>query len=146
MHEQGNEYAYEHAAYWYPYELERGNTYAYYPLGLAYQFGYGVEKDLKRAEELYAESTKYAIDRDNCYCKLGNFCYEREEYEKARVFYAKASALNNARSLLNMAIGHLNRDMYLERNEVACLLAKSAALGNERAAELFYALKRDGKL
>ena len=28
----------------------------------------------------------------------------------------------------------------------ACLLAKSAALGNERAKRLFYGLKKDGKL
>ena len=44
----------------------------HFSLGIAYQFGYGVEKDLKRAEELFDEGTKYAIDRDNCYCKLGN--------------------------------------------------------------------------
>ena len=146
MHELANEYAYEHAVYWYQYALEHGNTYAYYPLGIAYQFGYGVEKDLKRAEELFEEGTKYAIDKDNCYCKLGNFCYERGEYEKAQEYYGKASVLNNARALLNTAIGYFNRDLKMDKSMVACLLAKSAALGNERAKELFYSLKKDGKL
>ena len=146
MHEMSNEYAYEHAVYWYQYALDHGNTYVYYPLGLAYQFGHGVEQDLKRAEELFAEGTKYAIDRDNCYCKLGNFCYERGEYEKASEYYGKAAVMNNARSLLNMAIGYFNRDLRMEKSMAACLLAKSAALGNERAKELFYGLKKDGKL
>lgn len=54
--------------------------------------------------------------------------------------------MNNARSLLNMAIGYFNRDMRMEKSMAACLLAKSAALGNERAKELFYGLKKDGKL
>ena len=146
MHEMGNEYAYEHAVYWYQYALDHGNTYPYYPLGIAYQFGYGVEKDLKRAEELFLEGTKYAIDRDNCYCKLGNFSYERGEYEKAQEYYGKAVVMNNARSLLNMAIGYFNRDFRMDRGMASCLLAKSAALGNERAKELFYGLKKDGKL
>jgi tetratricopeptide (TPR) repeat protein len=115
-------------------------------LGIAYQFGYGVEKDLKRAEELFDKGTKYAIDRDNCYCKLGNFCYERGEYEKASEYYGKASALNNARALLNTAIGYFNRDLKMDKSMVACLLSKSAALGNQRAKELFYGLKKDGKL
>ena len=97
MHELSNEHAYEHAAYWYQYALDHGNTYVYYPLGLAYQFGYGVEQDLKHAEELFAQGAKYAIDRDNCYCKLGNFSYERGEYEKATEYYEKAAVMNNAR-------------------------------------------------
>ena len=146
MHELANEYAYEHAVYWYQYALEHGNTYAYYPLGLAYQFGRGVEQDLKRAEELFAEGTKYAIDRDNCYCKLGNFCYERGEHEKAQEYYKKACVLNNTRALLNTGIGYWNRDFKMDKNMAACLLAKSAALGNQRAKELFFALKNDGKL
>lgn len=144
MHEMGNEYAFEHAVYWYQYALDHGNTYVYYPLGLAYQFGHGVEQDLARAEELYREGTKYAIDRDNCLCKLGNLCYERGEYEKARGYYEKASSLNNARSLLNMAIGYLNRDIRgYEKRQATCYLAKAAALGNERAKELLFALKKD---
>ena len=146
MHERANEYAYEHAVYWYKYALDHGSVYAYYPLGIAYQFGYGVEKDLRRAEELFEEGAKYAIDRDNCYCKLGNFYYERGEYEKAREYYEKASALNNARALLNMAIGYFNRDLKMDKSMVACLLAKASALGNQRARELFYGLKKDGKL
>lgn len=146
LHEIANEYAYEHAVYWYQYALERGCPYVYYPLGIAYQFGRGVEQDLKRAEELFAEGTKYVIDRDNCYCKLGNFCYERREYEKASEYYGKAAVMNNTRSLLNMAIGYFNRDLRMDKSMAACLLAKSAALGNERAKELFYGLKKDGKI
>jgi hypothetical protein len=34
----------------------------------------------------------------------------------------------------------------MDKAEAACVLAKSAALGNERAKELFYGLKKDGKL
>lgn len=56
MHERANEYAYEHAVYWYQYALDHGNTYAYYPLELAYKLGYGVEKDLRRAEELFEKA------------------------------------------------------------------------------------------
>lgn len=141
MHEMANEYAYEHAVYWYQYALDHGNVYPYYPLGLAYQFGYGVEQDIKRAEELYLLGTKYAVDRDNCYCKLGNLCYERGEYERAKDYYAKASALNNARALLNIAVGYLNRDLRLDRAQALCMLAKAAALGNQRAAELYRNLK-----
>lgn len=48
-HGLGNEYAFEHAAYWYLYALEHGDTYAYYPLGLAYQFGRGVECDPQKS-------------------------------------------------------------------------------------------------
>lgn len=144
MHEMANEYAFEHAVYWYQYALDHGNTYAYYPLGLAYQFGHGVEQDLKRAEELYEEGTKYTIDKDNCYCKLGNFCYERGEYEKAMEYYGKACALNNARSILNMAIGYLNRDFHMDKDKARCLIAKAAALGNERAAQLYEELKKEG--
>lgn len=99
-------------------------------------------------EEYYyfIDDPKYAIDRDNCYCKIGNFCYERGEYEKASEYYGKASVLNNARALLNTAIGYSNRDLKMDKSMVACFLAKSAALGNERARELFYGLKKDGKL
>ena len=45
-----------------------------------------------------------------------------------------------------MAIGFLNRDFRLDKGRAGCLLAKSAALGNERAKELFFAFKKDGKL
>jgi hypothetical protein len=54
--------------------------------------------------------------------------------------------LNNARALLNTAIGYFNRDLKMDKSMVACLLAKSAALGNQRTKELFYGLKKDGKL
>ena len=145
MHEIPNEYAYEHAVYWYEYALAFGDVYAYYRLGLAYQFGLGVEKDVKRAEELFEEGTKYAIDRDNCYCKLGNFCYERGEYERASEYYEKAAQLNNHRALLNIAIGYLNKDLKIEKGKAMCLLAKSAALGNERATHLFYSLQKEEK-
>ena len=144
-HGLGNEYAFEHAAYWYLYALEHGDTYAYYPLGLAYQFGRGMECDPQKAEELFEAGTNYAIDRDNCYCKLGNFCYGRGEYERAREYYEKAAALNNARSLVNIAIGYFNRDIRgMERKQALCLLAKSAALGSARAAELYTLIKKKG--
>ena len=68
------------------------------------------------------------------------------EYEKAQEYYGKASVLNNARALLNTAIGYFNRDLKMDKSMPACLLAKSAALGNKRARALFYALKKDGKL
>ena len=68
MHELSNEHAYEHAAYWYQYALDHGNTYVYYPLGLAYQFGYGVEQDCllaksaalgnERAKEIWRKTKK----------------------------------------------------------------------------------------
>lgn len=145
-YEVANEYAYEHAVYWYQYAYERGCTYVYYPLGIAYQFGYGVEKDLNRAESLYKEGAKYPIDRGNCYCKLGNFCYERGEYEKAKAYYQKAADLNNAYALLNLAIGHLNRDLRTDKKLFVCYLAKSAALGNERANELFQLLKKEREI
>lgn len=146
VYEAANEYAYEHAAYWYQYALDHGNTYAYYPLGIAYQFGRGVEADRKSVEELFEAGTKYAIDRDNCYCKLGNLCYADGKYEKAKEYYEKASVLNNARSLLNLAIGYFNRDLRdLERKQAMCLLAKSAALGNARATELYNNLKKNEK-
>lgn len=146
MHEMANEHTYEHAVYWYQYALDHGNTHPYYPLGIAYQFGYGVEMDLKRAEELFEEGTKHPIDRDNCYCKLGNLCYERKEYEKAKEYYGKASTLNNARALLNMAIGHFNKDIRIDRGLAVCCLAKAAALGNARAKALYTNLKKDGLL
>ena len=144
VREMANEYAHEHAVYWYRYALEKGNEYAYYPLGLAYQFGRGVEQDLAQAEAFYTEGAKRAVDKDNCYCKLGNLCYERKEYDKAKEYYLKAAALDNPRALLNLAIGGLNRDFRLERGQALCLLAKSAALGNLRAQELYENLKRDG--
>lgn len=144
LYEAANEYAFEHAVYWYRYALEKGDTHAYYALGMAYQIGRGVERDTKRAEELYEEGTKYAIDRDNCYCKLGNFRYARGEYEKAKEYYDKAAVLNNARSLLNLAIGYLNRDIRdLSREQAKCLLAKAAALGNARACALYRNLEKE---
>ena len=113
-HGLGNEYAFEHAAYWYLYALEHGDTYAYYPLGLAYQFGRGMECDPQKGE-----------------------------YERAREYYEKAAALNNARSLVNIAIGYFNRDIRgMERKQALCLLAKSAALGSARAAELYTLIKK----
>ena len=43
-------------------------------------------------------------------------------------------------------LGYFNRDLKIDKGIASCFLAKSAALGNERAKELFYALKKDGKL
>ena len=142
-----NEYANEHAVYWYQYALEKGCGYAYYPLGIAYQFGRGVEQDETKAEECFKKGLRYAVDRDNCYCKLGNFCYARKEYEKAKEYYEEGAKLNNARSLLNLAIGFFNRDFSgLDRKRVACQLAKAAALGNERAIDLYGKLKEDNRI
>ena len=73
----------------------------------------------------------------DCYCKLGNLAYMRGETDKAADYYRRAAKLNNARALLNIAIGYLNKEIRCFRfDEVKCFLAKSSALGNRRAFDL----------
>ena len=128
---------FEDALYWYEYALEGGCDLVYYHLGLCYQFGRGTEEDLEKAEKMFEEGTKHKIDEGDCYCKLGNLAYMRGETDKAAGYYRKAAKLNNARALLNIAIGYLNKEIRCFRfDEVKCFLAKSSALGNRRAFDL----------
>ena len=133
----------EDALYWYEYALEGGCDLVYYHLGLCYQFGRGTEEDLAKAERMFAEGTKHKTDEGDCYCKLGNLAYMRGEAGKAADYYRKAAGLNNARALLNIAIGYLNKEIRCFRfGEVKCFLAKAAALGNRRAYDLLREIGR----
>ena len=128
---------FEDALYWYEYALESGCDLVYYHLGLCYQFGRGTEEDLEKAEKMFSEGTKHKTDEGDCYCKLGNLAYMRGDAEKAAEYYRKAATLNNARALLNIAIGYLNKEIRCFRfSEVKCFLAKASALGNRRAYDL----------
>ena len=92
---------------------------------------------LDESVKLFEEGTKHKIDEGDCYCKLGNLAYMRGETDKAADYYRKAAKLNNARALLNIAIGYLNKEIRCFRfDEVKCFLAKSSALGNRRAFDL----------
>ena len=128
---------FEDALYWYEYALEGGCDLVYYHLGLCYQFGRGTEEDLEKAEKMFSEGTKHTVDEGDCYCKLGNLAYMRGDTDKAADYYRKAAKLSNARALLNIAIGYLNKEIRCFRfDEVKCFLAKAAALGNRRAYDL----------
>ena len=128
---------FEDALYWYEYALEGGCDLVYYHLGLCYQFGRGTEEDLEKAEKMFSEGAKHTIDEGDCYCKLGNLAYMRGDTDKAADYYRKAAKLSNARALLNIAIGYLNKEIRCFRfDEVKCFLAKAAALGNRRAYDL----------
>ena len=117
---------FEDALYWYEYAQEGGCELVYYHLGLCYQFGRGTEEDLEKAEKMFFEGTKHKIDEGDCYCKLGNL-----------------AKLNNARALLNIAIGYLNKEIRCFRfDEVKCFLAKSSALGSRRAYDLLKELEQ----
>ena len=133
----------EDALYWYEYALEGGCELVYYHLGLCYQFGRGTEEDLAKAEKMFDEGTKYKVDEGDCYCKLGNLAYMRGDTDKAAEHYRKAAKLNNARALLNIAIGYLNKEIRCFRfGEVKCFLAKAAALGSRRAYDLLKELEQ----
>lgn len=133
----------EDALYWYEYALEGGCDLVYYHLGLCYQFGRGTEEDLEKAEKMFSEGTKHKIDAGDCYCKLGNLAYMRGETDRAAEYYRKAAKLNNARALLNIAIGYLNKEIRCFRfDEVKCFLAKASALGNRRAFDLLKELEQ----
>ena len=137
-----NKHAYEHAVYWYEYSLLNDCNYALYPLGVCYQFGYGVNTDLEKAISLFSKGATEGADRGACYCKLGNFAYEQAEYEKAKNYYLQGAAFQDARALLNLAIGYFNRKFGgIKRDQAICFLAKSAALGNNRAEALYEELK-----
>ena len=128
---------FEDALYWYEYALEGGCELVYYHLGLCYQFGRGTEENLEKAEMMFQEGIKRKIDEGDCYCKLGNLAYMRGETERAADYYRQAAKLNNARALLNMAIGYLNKEIRCFRfDEAKCFLAKASALGNRRAFDL----------
>lgn len=61
----------------------------------------------------------------------------RGDAEKAAEYYRKAAMLNNARALLNIAIGYLNKEIRCFCfSEVKCFLARASALGNRRAYDL----------
>lgn len=134
---------FEDALYWYEYALEGGCELVYYHLGLCYQFGRGTEEDLEKAKKMFEEGTKHKTDAGDCYCKLGNLAYMRGETDKAAEYYRKAARLNNARALLNIAIGYLNKEIRCFRfGEVKCFLAKAAALGSRRAYDLLKELEQ----
>mgnify|MGYP000762953567 CR=1 FL=1 len=134
---------FEDALYWYEYAQESGCELVYYHLGLCYQFGRGTEEDLEKAEKMFFEGTKHKIDEGDCYCKLGNLAYMRGDTAKATEYYRKAAKLNNARALLNIAIGYLNKEIRCFRfDEVKCFLAKSSALGSRRAYDLLKELEQ----
>lgn len=134
---------FEDALYWYEYALEGGCELVYYHLGLCYQFGRGTEEDLGKAEKMFEEGTKHKVDAGDCYCKLGNLAYMRGDTAKAAEYYRKAAKLNNARALLNIAVGYLNKEIRCFRfDEIKCFLAKAAALGNRRAYDLLKEIER----
>ncbi len=128
---------FEDALYWYEYALEGGCELVYYHLGLFYQFGRGTEEDLEKAERMFSEGTKHKIDGGDCYCKLGNLAFMRGNTNKAEEYYRAAAKLNNARALLNIAIGYLNKEIRCFRfDEIKCFLAKASALGSRKAYDL----------
>ncbi len=127
----------ENAVYWFNYALEKGSKYPYYHLGICYQFGQGVEKDLSKALELFTLGAKEDIDTANCLCKLGNIYYNDGDIEKATKYYKEAASLNNARALLNIAICYFEKEIPIfSYEEIKCFLAKSASLGSKRAYEM----------
>ena len=132
----------ENAVYWYEYALEGGCDLACYHLGLCCQFGRGTPEDPERAERLFEAGVRCRANAGDCLCKLGTLAYRRGEAEKALAFYRRAAGLNNARALLNLAIGCLNGEIegFLPA-EVRCFLARSAALGSRRALEVLEELK-----
>ncbi len=133
----------ENAVYWYEYALENGCSLPYYHLGICYQFGRGVEENLQKAEEFYIKGLENHMDKANCLCKLGNICFNKEEYDKATDYYRQAAELNSPRALLNISIGFFEREItYFSYEEIRCFLAKSAALGSRRAYDMLLEINK----
>ena len=132
----------ENAIYWYEYALEKGCNLCYYHLGICYEFGRGTDENAEKAVKMYRKGLEYEVDKDNCFCKLGNYYYKNKELEKAIKYYKEAATLGNYRALLNIAIVYFEKGLScFSYEEIKCFLAKSAALGSKRAYEMLIKVK-----
>lgn len=77
--------------YWYEKASEAGIPDAFYALGVCYQEGEGVQKDLNRAKDYYRRS-----EIPESYYALGMLCEQEQQIQEAQEYYQKAGSLPEA--------------------------------------------------
>lgn len=102
----------ERSIYWNNKAAENGDMRALCNLGLAYEFGNGVEKDPKKAFDLYLKSARLGYDRGMynlafCYMK-GNGT--REDHWQAAQYFEKAAQKGHVNAMYNIGVMYLNGD------------------------------------
>lgn len=102
----------ERSIYWNNKAAENGDMRALCNLGLAYEFGNGVEKDPKKAFDLYQQSARLGYDRGMynlafCYMK-GNGV--REDHWQAAQYFEKAAQKGHVNAMYNIGVMYLNGD------------------------------------
>lgn len=83
---------------------EQGNSQAQYELGLAYDLGDGVRRNLGKAERWYRQAAETGHpDAQNA---VGSILQERRKYREAVTWYERAAAQGFPRAINNLAYMH----------------------------------------
>lgn len=102
----------QRSLYWNNKAADNGDMRALCNLGLAYEFGNGVEKNEKKAFELYKQSARLGYDRGMYNLA---FCYMRglgttEDHWQAAQYFEKAAQKGHVEAMYNIGVMYLNGD------------------------------------
>lgn len=109
-------------------EAQAGNADAQFKLGLAYDSGRGVPREIDTAKMWYSKSAEQGnVEAQN---SLGSIYQEEKNYQGARLWFEKAAAKKNALALNNLAYLHdLGLGTEQNRKMAFDLYLQSADLG-----------------
>ena len=126
---------YDEAVKWYQKAADVGDARGQCELGCMYENGYGVLKDLDKAEELYIKSAEQG--NVNAQFLLGKFYDSGLEYEKALDWYKKAAEKNVAEAYYNIAAFYIfGNGIPKDTTKAYDYYLKAAELGHVVAQDL----------
>ena len=153
---------YKEAIKWYKKAMEQDNPWAYRNLGICYREGNGVEKDLKKAEELFSKASELGIEdaidikedmisfQEDEDINMANSLLDEGKQKEAVAIYKELAEKGNARAQGNYG-NCLLHSCGIKQNvkEGIAWLEKSANQGSEwsclRLAEAYLGWDYNGK-
>lgn len=99
---------YKEAFYWYNKTVESGSMNSYFDLGLCYEYGIGVKKDLDKAIECYKKHTIYNYCYMNTYSCVGVSLFRKGQYYDAVKYLMNAVDREESFAMCVMALCYEN--------------------------------------
>ncbi|KAI9489918.1 hypothetical protein BDB00DRAFT_875886 [Zychaea mexicana] len=124
---------------WFLKSATRGNMHAQYIVGVHYEFGIQVNKDLSKAKEYMLESAMQ--DFAHAQAALGILLVNAHEYEEGILWLERAASTDNPRALFRLGLMYEEGIGVEQSNETAAFYFKAAANRDNAAAQFQLAIK-----